>query len=51
MWSFVIHRKFVGEVGICAVFFGRCVLLNVVFHVTGEDSVVVFVGFDFGMCC
>ena len=36
MWSFVIHRKFVGEVGICAVFFGRCVLLNVVFHVTGK---------------
>jgi len=36
MWSFVIHHKFVGEVGICAVFFGRCVLLNVVFHVTGE---------------
>jgi len=36
MWSFVIHRKFIGEVGICAVFFGRCVLLNVVFHVTGE---------------
>jgi len=36
MWSFVIHRKFVGEVGICDVFFGRCVLLNFVFHVTGE---------------
>jgi len=36
MWPFVIHRKFVGEVGICAVFFGRCVLLNAVFHVTGE---------------
>ena len=36
MWSFVIYRKFVGEVGIFAVFFGRCMLLNVVFHVIGE---------------
>ena len=47
MWSFVIHRKFVREVGICAVFFGRCLLLNVVFHVTGEVllylSVLIFV--------
>ena len=65
MWSSVIYRKFVGQVGIFAVFFGRYVLLNVVFHVIGEVLLsvlilvcvfgevlfVVFAGFDFGMCC
>jgi len=43
MWSFVIHRKFVGEVGICAVFLGRCVLLNVTGEVLLFLSVLILV--------